>query len=80
MGHVADWTVRVSVSAEGDVTKAIAEVAKCYGVQPVEGVLMHQMKRCVALSLWRSRSRSGARARFYVKVTRRVSAAEPTHQ
>ncbi len=31
MGHVADWTVRVSVSAEGDVTKAIATLETADG-------------------------------------------------
>ena len=45
-----------------DVTKAIAEVAKCYGVQPVEGVLMHQMKRCVALSCAHAHARARAPA------------------
>lgn len=31
------------------VTETIAKVAECYGVKPVQGVLMHQMKRYVVV-------------------------------
>ena len=30
------------------VTEAVAAIAAAYGVTPVQGVLMHEMKRCVA--------------------------------
>ena len=29
------------------VTETVKKVADCYGVKPVQGVLMHQMKRYV---------------------------------
>ena len=32
------------------VTEAVAAIAAAYGVTPVQGVLMHQMKRCVLLA------------------------------
>ena len=46
--HAAMKTVQVGAT-NYDVTRVIKQVADAYGVNACQGVLMHQLKRCVAL-------------------------------
>jgi curved DNA binding protein len=49
-------TIQVGASNQ-DVTKVIKQIAEAYGVSACQGVLMHQMKRCVVcvrVCVWRA--------------------------